>query len=260
MQHQVNNLMLNPEILIVARQTGFAKSLTAWLQEAGYPVINAFNGVQGLWEFLQHRPAFVVLEVPARQEESYDLLTRIREVSQVPVILLSCRGTEADKVRGLSLGADDYLVQPVGQRELLARIETILRRASNDPAEAEAFYDDGVVTMDFARHCVYVLGEEVPLTSLEYQLLKCLTDQSGQVLTQQRLLDGVWGPEYDGCEYVKWHISRLRRKIEQDPENPKLVVTVRGVGYRYDAPTDGHRLHPNGKHLKGPMVGSLSFN
>ncbi|MFC1935856.1 response regulator transcription factor [Chloroflexota bacterium] len=238
--------MDRPEILIVAQQPSFVKLLRAWLEEAGYPVIDAFDGPQGLRVFVRHHPTFVIIDVLTQRRDSFDFLMRIRELSQVPIILLSSKGTEADKVQGLLLGADDYLVKPVGQMELLARVEAVLRRASKSAMEDGAFYADDTIAIDSKRHCVYVRGEEIHLTVLEYNLLACLVNHLGQAVRQRNLLDEVWGPEYNGCEYIKWHISRLRRKIEQDPDNPQMVVTVRGVGYRYDPPdtgTNGHRLN-----------------
>ena len=238
--------MYRPEILLVAQQPSFVKLLRAWLEEAGHPVIDAFDGPQGLREFVRHHPTFAILDVPAQRRDRFDLLMRIRELSQVPIILLSNRGTEVEKVRGLSLGADDYLVKPVGRLELLARVEAVLRRAGKSPAEGQASYVDDTIAIDFERHCVYVQGEEVQLTVLEYNLLACLVNHLGQAVPQRNLLAEVWGPDYDGCEYVKWHISRLRRKIEEDPDNPQMVVTVRGVGYRYDPPNNGTNGHRNG--------------
>ncbi len=123
--------------------------------------------------------------------------------------------------------------------ELLARVGAILRRSEHTPAQAGNVYADSTVTIDFAQHCVKVWGEDVSLTVLEYDILACLVKRAGQVVTQREIVDLVWGPEYQECEYVKWHMSRLRRKIEDDPQDPKLVVTVRGVGYRYDAPANG---------------------
>ncbi len=246
--------MEKQEVLVVARRPSFTKMLRAWLEEAGYPVLDAFDGIQGLRGFSRHQPGFVILDMLASREESFDFLTRIREASRVPVIILSGRRTEAQKVRALELGADDYLVKPVGRMELLARVEAILRRTSNGSKENGAIYMNKDITIDFTKHRVYVQGQEVQLTVLEYKLLTCLVNYSGQVLEQRRLLDEVWGPEYDGCEYVKWHISRLRRKIEEEPDDPRLVVTVRGVGYRYDAPNNGqngHVHHANGSNGNG---------
>ncbi|MFQ5861052.1 MAG: response regulator transcription factor [Dehalococcoidia bacterium] len=223
------------KVLVVAHQPSFVKRVHSWLEDVGYAVSVAFDGRQGLREFLRHQPGFVILEVLQHRENGLELLQRIREVSQVPVVLLSVKDHTATKVQALRLGADDYLVKPIGRMELLARVEAILRRTqANDTSGPEAIYADGTLTLDFPRHRIYVRGEEVQLTVLEYQLLAALVTRPGQVLTHQQLLHQIWGPEYDGCEYVKWHVSRLRRKIEQDPLNPDLVVTVRGLGYRYE--------------------------
>ncbi len=198
-------------------------------------MIEALDPLHGLWELAINQPGFVILDLPAQQREMFDLLALIRERSPVPVILLSDEDWERDKVQALSLGADDYMVKPVGRMELLARVGAILRRSERGYAETGAVYADGIVTIDFAQHCVKVNGEEVSLTVLEYDILACLVERAGQVVTQREIVDQVWGSEYQGCEYVKWHMSRLRRKIEDDPQDPKLVATVRGVGYRYDA-------------------------
>ena len=234
-----HGMMQEHKILLVGRQPSLVKLLRRWLEEGGYTVVDVFDVSKGLREFFRHRPTVVILDMGAHQRESFDLLTQIREGSQVPIILLSGKGTETAKVQGLSGGADDYLVKPLGQMELLARLEAILRRTSQSPSEADKVFTDGVITVDSARHCVYVRGEEVPLTVLEFNLLAALVRYSGQVLSQRSLLDQVWGPEYHACDNVKWHITNLRRKIEEDPQDPKLVSTVRGVGYRYDGPTNG---------------------
>lgn len=227
------------QVLTAVDEPAFGKELRDWLEDAGYGVIEALDPLHGLWELAVNQPGFVILDVPAQQREMFDLLSLIRERSPVPVILLSDEDVEEDKVEALSLGADDYMVKPVGRMELLARVGAILRRSEHGNTETGAIYVDSTITIDFAQHCVKVRGEEVLLTVLEYDILACLVKRVGQVVTQREIVDQVWGSEYQGCEYVKWHMSRLRRKIEDDPQNPELVATVRGVGYRYDASTNG---------------------
>lgn len=234
------------EVLVVAQQPSSVMMLKPWLEEAGFQVTDAIEGSQGLRVFVTHHPSFVILDVIAQQHDRFEILKQIRELSQVPIMLLSNRGTEVDIVQGLLLGADDYLVKPVSQMELMARVDAILRRTANTPTEEETVYEDDRITIDFDRRSVYVRGDEVHLTVLEYDLLAYLVNNMGQVIPQECLLAEVWGPEYDGCKYVKWHVCRLRRKIERDPDNPKMVVTVRGVGYRYDPPDSvgsGHRYN-----------------
>ena len=222
------------KILVVADPPSNAKQLRAWFEEAGYTVVDAFSGPQGLQAFLQYRPSFVIIDLASGRRDSFDLLTHIREFSQAPIILLSGKTPQCDKVKGLELGADDYLVKPVGKMELLARVQAIMRRAGKWSTDEETLYTDCAITIDFARHAVYVEGKEVSLTPLEYGLLTCLVNHTGHVVTPRKILDEVWGPEYEEYEYVKWHIGRLRRKIGEDPENPKLLFTIRGTGYRYD--------------------------
>lgn len=237
--HLVEAAMEQLQVLTAVDEPAFGKELRDWLEGAGYGVIEASDPLQGLWELARNQPGFVILDVPAQQREMFDLLALIRERSPVPVILLSDEDGEEDKVQALSLGADDYMVKPVGRMELLARVGAILRRSENTLAQAGTVFADSTITIDFAQHSVKVRGEEVSLTVLEYDILSCLVKRAGQVVTQREIVDQVWGPEYQECEYVKWHMSRLRHKIEDDPQDPKLVTTVRGVGYRYDASASG---------------------
>jgi len=183
------------------------------------------------------------LRIPKLREGSYfpsllELCRRIREVSDIPIIILSAKGQEMDKVQGLREGADDYIVKPMGRKELIARVETALRRASTPASsESQPVYGDGEVLVDYPGHEVYVRGEKVDLTNLEYRLLIFLIRHGGQVLTHAQLADRMWGVDYDSYNNVKWHIGRLRRKIERTPANPQLITTVRGVGYRYERRT-----------------------
>ena len=232
------------QVLTTVDEPVFGRQLRDWLEDAGYGVIQALDPQHGLWELAINQPGFVILDMPAQQRGMFDLLSLIRERSHVPVLLLSDEDAERDKVQALSLGADDYMVKPVGRMELLARVDAILRRSERTSSQAAAVYADSTLTIDFAQHCVKVRGEEVSLTVLEYDILSCLVNRAGQVVTQREIVGQVWGSEYQGSEYVKWHMSRLRHKIEDDTQNPKLVVTVRGVGYRYDASPNGG----NGQH------------
>jgi DNA-binding response OmpR family regulator len=224
-------------ILVVDDETRVADLLRDWLEGAGYTVIAAYDGMEGLREFFSHKPDLAILDMLMPKMGGMELARRIREVSNIPVLMLSARGQEEDKVRALALGADDYMVKPIGGRELLARVAAALRRTgSSAESNAQETYRDDALTMDFTRHEVFVSGEPVNLTKLEYQLLACLVRQAGRVLTYDQLLDCAWGADYDSPQHVTWHIGRLRRKVEADPAHPHRIVTVRGVGYRYDRP------------------------
>ena len=226
--------MVGQKVLVVDDEPTLVEVLRIWLEEAGYTVIDAPDGQQGLRAFFAHQPALAIVDVLMPRMDGFELLRRIREVSDVPVVILSAKGTEADKVSGLAFGADDYLVKPIGRAEMIARVEAAMRRASRtSDHQNEEHYSDGVISIDFRRHDVYFQGEPVELTPTEHRLLITLVRNAGRVLTHDQLLRQIWGPEFEGSGYVKWHISRLRQKIERDPARPELVVTVRGVGYRY---------------------------
>lgn len=228
--------MGNEKILVVDDEPAVVDLLKDWLEEAGYQTIAASDGSEGFKQFFNHRPDLAIIDILMPGTDGFELCQRIREVSQIPIIVLSARGQESYKVRGLHLGADDYLVKPIGGKELLARVAAALRRSRMPAAEQASSYSDGVVSLDFKQHEAYVRGERVSLTPTEYRLLSYLVQHRGQVVTQQQLWDSVWGWDAGSLDSVKWHISYLRKKIEEDAENPQLVVTVRGVGYRYRAP------------------------
>ncbi len=221
-------------VMVVDDEAEVLSFLTDVLEEAGFAVTSASDGVSALRTFYEARPKLAVVDLMMPKMDGIELCKRIRELSDVPIIFLSAKGGEADKVAGLEHGADDYLVKPVGPRELVARIKAALRRSRTPPLESEApAYADKLLRMDFAKHEVHVGDTQVDLTPIEYRLLAFLVRNAGQVLSHEQLLDRVWGLGYNDPELVKWHISRLRRKLEADPENPDLIVTVRGVGYRY---------------------------
>lgn len=225
------------KILVVDDEAAVTDLLLEWLHPSGYTVVAAHDGQEGWQEFFYQRPDLAILDIKMPKMGGLDLTRRIREVSNIPILVLSAKGQEQDKVMALDLGADDYVVKPVGRRELLARVAAALRRASMEAdANVESSYSDSVVAIDFSRYEVLVLGRLVSLTRLEYHLLTCLVRRARQVVTHDQLLDQVWGPEYESPDYVTWHIARLRQKVERDPTNPERIVTVRGVGYRYEPP------------------------
>lgn len=222
-------------VLIVDDEPEITQILQQCLNSQGYEVMVAANGLEGLRLFFNHRPDLVVLDIIMPKMDGMELCRRIRDVSSVPVLFLSARGAEIDIVKGLGLGGDDYIAKPVSLREFVARVQAVLRRSRIAQPEAPSTeYRDRALTVDLARHEVRVRGQKVALTPLEYKLLLYLVQNAPRALTLEQILDVVWGPEYESPENVKGYISQLRRKIEVDPENPALIITVRGVGYRYE--------------------------
>lgn len=229
--------MPGEKILVVDDESTVTDLIKEVLEEADYTIFTALDGLSGLRAFFRHQPDLAIIDIMMPSMDGWELCSRIREVSEIPVIILSAKGQEMDKVRGLATGADEYLVKPVGNKELVARVESALRRARMATVgEQRQTYSDEAVTIDFLKRAAYVRGKAVALTPLEYKLLCCLVNSAGQALTLDNLLDRVWGPEYDSPEIVKWHVSHLRQKIEEDAAHPRLIVTVRGVGYRYQKP------------------------
>lgn len=207
--------------------------LTDRLQRLGYAVTSAPDGRAGLRELYNRRPDIVLLDVLMPELDGWGALERIREISDVPVIMLTSQDTEIDRVRGLRGGADDYVGKPFSPAELAARIEAVLRRSGERDTVRDR-YDDGVVMIDFGTRDVTVRDRPVQLTPLEFRLLAALTEHAGQVLSREQLLDLVWGSTYDVTDdQVKTYIGYLRRKIGDDAVDSQLVETVRGFGYRY---------------------------
>lgn len=207
--------------------------LTDRLQRLGYVVTSAPDGRAGLRELYNRRPDIVLLDVLMPELDGWGALERIREISDVPVIMFTLQDTEIDRVRGLRAGADDYVGKPFSPAELTARIEAVLRWAGERDTVRER-YDDGVVMIDFGTRDVTIRDRPVQLTPLEFLLLAALTEHAGQVLSREQLLDLVWGSTYDVTDdQVKTYIGYLRRKIGDDAVDSQLVETVRGFGYRY---------------------------
>lgn len=228
--------MDKPKILVVDDESALVDLIREWLEKGGYDVFSAGDGMAGLREFFKHQPDLAILDVAMPSMTGFELCQRIREVSQVPVIMLTAKAQELDKVRGLNLGADEYLVKPMGRQELLARVSALLRRVYMTPMDPSSNYTDAALSLDFAKHEAFVRGEKVALTPTEYRLLSYLVQHPDQVLTLQQMWDRIWGWTGGSLESVKWHIAYLRKKIEVNPEKPELIVTVRGVGYRYQKP------------------------
>jgi DNA-binding response OmpR family regulator len=221
-------------ILIVDDEPRYVRLVEINLQTAGYAVQTAANGQEAVEGVASGQPDLILLDVMMPIMDGFTACARIREFSNIPVILVTAKGEERDRVRGLDAGADDYIVKPFSAQELLARVRAVLRRAERQSAESfhEPIFRHQELQIDLARALVTCGGKEVSLTATEYRLLQTLAGAMGKVLTPEDLLTGVWGPEYREDKEILWVcLSRLRQKIEPDPKNPIHIVTRQGIGY-----------------------------
>jgi DNA-binding response OmpR family regulator len=225
---------MNVKILVVDDEPRYVRLIEANLTSEGYQVIKAYDGQQALTAISEQQPNLVLLDVMMPGLDGYETCERIREFSCVPVIMVTAKGEERDRVRGLDLGADDYIVKPFGASELLARVRAVLRRAQRtDTAQnADPVFVHGDLKIDLARAEVFLRDKMVYLSATEYRILLQLAHNVGQVVPSDTLLKDVWGDEYSEDKEILWvSISRLRQKLEQDPRNPEHIVTRSGVGY-----------------------------
>ncbi len=228
------------KILIVDDDRSIVEAITIGLelQWNDVQVISAPDGERGLEVFGAETPDLTLLDVNMPHVNGWEMLRRLREFSDAPVILLTARGEELDKVKGLELGADDYLTKPFSHLELFARIKAVLRRIEGiTPVSARPAFVSGALAVNFDSREVQIAGREVKLTATEYNLLYLLVRNAGRVLTFDTLLAKVWGDEYRSeTDYLKTYISRLRRKLGDDHEHPHYILTERGTGYRFARP------------------------
>jgi DNA-binding response OmpR family regulator len=226
-------------VLVIEDDADIALSVRTVLGRSGFEVTGAADGREGLRVFHTRRPDIVVLDVGLPEMDGWTVLGRIRELSEVPVLMLTAHGQEADKVRGLRAGADDYLTKPFGNNEFVARVQALLRRRGSSPDQPTAdVYDDGRVQVDFVAHKVTVDSAPVELTATEFRLLAALVRHRGQVLSPVKLLELVWSDPFGvGPDRVKYSVMRLRRKLGADSESGAgaAIEAVRGFGYRYRA-------------------------
>lgn len=223
-------------LLIIDDDEQLLHLLEIYLENRGYAVTTATGGDEGLHRFYQDRPDLVILDIMMPQTTGWHICERIREMSEVPVIVLTALGEEDDCVRGLHLGADDYVVKPFGLRELAARVETVLRRAAppGRPEDSDVLYADDYLVIDAGQAEITCGEEQVRLTAIELQLLLFLVRNRGRLLSPHQILTNVWGLENaENEDYVRLYIWRLRQKIEPDPEEPRYILTARGLGYRF---------------------------
>lgn len=218
-------------ILVIDDEGPIRKLLRVALSSHGYRVSEAANGTDGLQEAATGRPDLVILDLGLPDFEGLEVVKRLREWSNVPVIILSVKEQETDKIEALDAGADDYVTKPFGMGELLARIRAALRHASSTGEEPMLNFDD--LSIDLSHRRVTVNNNEVKLTPIEYELLKHLSVHAGKVVTHKYLLRSVWGPSYEhDSHYLRVYIGQLRRKVEADPSHPRHIITEPGVGYR----------------------------
>jgi two-component system, OmpR family, response regulator RegX3 len=221
-------------VLVVEDEESYSDALAYMLRKEGFDVAVANTGDAGLEEFERNGADIVLLDLMLPGIPGTEVCRRIRQTSNVPVIMVSAKDDEVDKVVGLELGADDYVTKPYAPRELVARIRAVLRRGG-DVDLAPATLDAGPVRMDVERHTVSVRGEEVAMPLKEFELLELLLRNAGRVLTRGQLIDRVWGSDYVGdTKTLDVHVKRLRAKVESDPGNPVHLVTVRGLGYKFE--------------------------
>ncbi len=222
-------------VLVVDDEPRLVDVVRMNLEVEGYRVIEASSGYEALDRLKQDLPDLVILDVMMPEMDGFETLRAIRAVSNVPVIMLTVRQEESDRIRGLEIGADDYLTKPFSPRELQSRIRALLRRTFMPaPARKTRLVVDRDLTIDFNNHEVWVRGQKVTLRPTEYRLLYHLVNNAGRLMTHETLLSKVWGQEYrDESHYLRLYITYLRQKLERDPAHPKYILTERGVGYRF---------------------------
>lgn len=223
-----------PQVLLVEDEESFADVLSFMLRREGYDVRVAGDGEVALAEFDRDGADLVLLDLMLPKLSGTEVCREIRQRSNVPIIMLTAKDSEIDKVVGLEMGADDYITKPYSARELLARMKAVMRRREA-PEQMESNLCAGPVEIDLDRHVVLVRGEQVRLPLKEFDLLELLVRNAGRVLTRAQIMDRVWGPGYSGdTKTLEVHVKRLRAKCEVDPGEPRHLLTVRGLGYRFE--------------------------
>lgn len=228
--------MAEEKILVVDDEEHIIELLKFNLENSGYKVLTANNGIDALKLTKAEIPKLILLDLMLPGMDGYDICKEIRKdssMAHIPIIMITAKGEELDKILGLELGADDYITKPFSMRELLARVKAVLRRTGTQ--YVDKIYKFGDITIDFQRHEITKNNNKVDLTLKEFELLEMLIKNKGKVMTRDFLLDKIWGYEYIGeTRTVDVHIRHLRQKIEQDDKNPKYIETIRGIGYRFN--------------------------
>ncbi|RPI88673.1 MAG: DNA-binding response regulator [Chloroflexi bacterium] len=231
----MDNQFKNRRILVVDDEERMVRFIRLNLEQDGFRVTEAYRGSQAVDKLRSALPDLVLLDVMMPDMDGFDVLRIIREISSIPVIMLTAKGEEDDRVRGLELGADDYVTKPFSPRELVSRVRAVLRRTETAGGGTHGLIEvDDRLKIDFDRHEVSVEGKLVNLRPTEYRLLYHLVQNAGWVVSHDQILANVWGYEYrDEPHYVRLYINYLRKKLEEDPATPKYILTERGVGYRF---------------------------
>jgi two-component system, OmpR family, KDP operon response regulator KdpE len=230
--------MLSPvkeKILIIEDDAAFMDQARQWLQDAGYDLVTADNSTSGLRRLYSSQPDLVLLDLSLPVMDGWEVCKRIREISDIPIIMLNSCWQKSDILKGFSLGADDFVAKPPDHAELIARLGAVLRRSTSMKRDDRpAIFHHPEIEVDWRSHQVYIRGQLVKLSPTEFKLLTCLIEARGWLVTHEELLRKVWGPDYiSDRSFVKLYIRYLRQKIEKDPSKPQLIVTERGIGYRF---------------------------
>lgn len=225
----------NRTILVVDDEERMARFIHLNLEHDGFQVVEAYTGMQAIQALRDSMPDIVLLDIMLPDMDGFEVLKMIREISTIPVIMLTAKGEEEDRIRGLELGADDYVTKPFSPRELVSRVRAVLRRSEGYGGVSHELLEiDDRLKIDLGRREIWVDGQLIKLRPTEYRLLYHLVQNSGWVQTYDQILSKVWGYEYrDEPHYVRLYINYLRQKLEKDPSNPKYILTERGVGYRF---------------------------
>ncbi len=225
--------MSNELVLVVDDEKTLVKALSFNLEKEGFRVEQAFDGEEALKKVFDLKPDIVVLDLMLPEVDGFEVCRQIRKKLEIPIIMLTARSEDIDKVLGLELGADDYLTKPFNSRELVARIKAILRRSTVRDEEAKKVIQIGKLQVDLLQHRARIEDKDISLTSKEFALLSFLASNAGNVYSREQLLEQVWGYDYYGdVRTVDVHIRHLREKLEKDPANPELIITVWGTGYK----------------------------
>jgi two-component system KDP operon response regulator KdpE len=226
---------MREKVLLIEDDIEFLNLTRTWLHNAGYEVFTAGDGVEGMRRVFSSRPDIVILDANIPKMDGWEVCRRIRDMSDIPVLMVTVNGQKSDKLKGFTLGADDYLPKPVDFHELIARVQAILRRTrlvtrDNKPST----FNNGDIEIDWGSRQVWVRGERIKLSPTEFKIMSCLIKSRGWIVTHEQLLEKAWGPNYIGDKsFVKLYIRYLRQKIEKDPHKPQMIMTERGVGYYF---------------------------
>jgi two-component system KDP operon response regulator KdpE len=231
---------MREKILVVEDDPEFLNLTQTWLQNAGYEVLTAEDGVEGMRRVYSGRPNLVLLDANMPKMDGWEVCRRIRDMSDIPVMMVTVNDQKDNRLRGFSNGADDYITKPVDFPELIARVQAVLRRVgANNQEDIPDTFDNGEIEIDWRSRQVWVRGKRVKLSPTEFKILACLIKNRGWIVTHEQLLEKAWGPNYIGDKsFVKLYIRYLRQKIEADPHKPKFILTERGVGYYFATQTE----------------------